>query len=1189
MSYTTKTSTRALLALALALGAASVTLAAPNAIGTNVSAPLDWDRNRAFADIMKTARDFTLPNSETAAPLDAQGWPTTDAQCVAWHGIDQMHGTYRLSFTGRATVELAWGTATLRNQVYDAATNTTTADLDYPSADDYALLIRFTGTLGGVRNVRLMRPIAPGSGTSYAPGTLFTDQFKAALAPFSTLRFMDFTAANWNQQATWSERVPPEAASFQRSGASYGWQGKGAAWEYVIALANETHKDAWICVPAHADDDYVLQLARLFHDGNPAAGFTPLGPDLKLYVEYSNEVWNWGFEQATYNDQQAAAELAAGDPYGYNYDGSNWAAAWRRVARKAADIGRLFRSVFGDEQMMARIRPVFCWQAVYKATGQDPLKYLEAAYIPRFAPGQPVSALIWGGGGSAYYSPENNSDSLTLDNIWASEAMDPFHWGKDGPDSENPGRQIYNAQVCHTFGIARLAYEGGPSLDNTGHSEAVKEASVQDPRMTGSVLAHHAAWSRWGGDLLMYYTLTHDYMWGFTSDVLDLDTPKMAAIQALAAAAEREPVAIGTPVPGSVDGNAFDVGYYAWDEPGSGVRRVDAGQWYSYLFNLPLDGIYELAVTVGAASDPTAGLVFLVDGVELPEQTLPGTSPATVTQLVELTQGLHSIRVRAEGGGFDLSSLAVRVSDVTDTEPPAAPTNLAAERVSPTRVELTWTPSTDDVGVSAYRVWRNGVEAGSVAGPAFTDTDVPANQTHTYFVVAVDVGGNVSEPSASVSVLPGAPVPPTITGQTAGAIGLATARLGATINPNGFETAARFEYGTTTAYGASSSEQALGAGTTPVTITADLVGLRCNMLYHYRATAANGAAAVGPDATFRTASAGCSTLQLGAATYRVSEGAAVASVIVRRVGSLAGRATVAYTTSDGSARSGDDYQARSGIVVFASGQAARTITVPIVHDTLDEADETFSLALADAQDAQLGTLADATVTIVDDDAGGVVQLTALVFRVNEAGRARVITVQRTLGAASNVTVDYVTSDGTAAAGADYSAMSGTLTFGAGQLTGRIVVPILNDLAVEGNETFTLQLGNPTGGARLGTRTTGTVTIVDNEGVVQWTAASYGVGEGRSARLVVLRSNAVDAGVTVEYVTHAGTAVAPDDYAETSGTLTFGAGIAALPITVPTVNDTVHEGPQAFTVELRNPQGARLGPRSTAAVTIGDND
>src|SRR5262249_30662477 len=98
----------------------------------------------------------------------------------------------------------------------------------------------------------------------------------------------------------------------------------------------------------------------------------------------------------------------------------------------------------------------------------------------------------------------------------------------------------------------------------------------------------------------------------------------------------------------------------------------------------------------------------------------------------------------------------------------------------------------------------------------------------------------------------------------------------------------------------------------------------------------------------------------------------------------------------------------------------------------------------------------------------------------ENGGTATITVTRTGGSNVPVTVNYATSDGSATAGADYTATSGTLNFGIGETSKTFTVPITNDALVEGNETATLTLSSPTNGAILGGQTTATLTIVDDD-------------------------------------------------------------------------------------------------------------
>src|SRR5829696_7727824 len=103
---------------------------AANLMGVNLRGVEDWSYDRLFADAMKSARRPSTYGTYTGTPpVDAKGWPASDASIVAWQGIANMNGTYRLSFTGQAKVGTSWGSATLTNVGYDPATNTTTATL----------------------------------------------------------------------------------------------------------------------------------------------------------------------------------------------------------------------------------------------------------------------------------------------------------------------------------------------------------------------------------------------------------------------------------------------------------------------------------------------------------------------------------------------------------------------------------------------------------------------------------------------------------------------------------------------------------------------------------------------------------------------------------------------------------------------------------------------------------------------------------------------------------------------------------------------------------------------------------------------------------------------------------------------------------------------------------------------------
>jgi hypothetical protein len=227
---------------------------------------------------------------------------------------------------------------------------------------------------------------------------------------------------------------------------------------------------------------------------------------------------------------------------------------------------------------------------------------------------------------------------------------------------------------------------------------------------------------------------------------------------------------------------------------------------------------------------------------------------------------------------------------------------------------------------------------------------------------------------------------------------------------------------------------------------------------------------------------------------------------------------------------------------------------------------------------------------------GSLQFSTADYSVNENTGSITVTVTRTGGSAGDVTVDYATSDGTATAGADYEATSGTLSLLDGETSQTFIVNILDDSAYEGDEDLNLTLSNPTGGATLGNPQNAVVTIAENDpapqpGDLQFDAAAYNVAEnGGSITITVTRLNGSSGSVSVDYTTADITATAADDYASASGTLTFPDGQTSRSFTINILDDTDYEGDEDVLLELSNAAGgASLGSPSSAVLTITDND
>jgi hypothetical protein len=215
------------------------------------------------------------------------------------------------------------------------------------------------------------------------------------------------------------------------------------------------------------------------------------------------------------------------------------------------------------------------------------------------------------------------------------------------------------------------------------------------------------------------------------------------------------------------------------------------------------------------------------------------------------------------------------------------------------------------------------------------------------------------------------------------------------------------------------------------------------------------------------------------------------------------------------------------------------------------------------------------------------------YSVPEFSAFKTITVNRT-GSGTTVHVDYATSNGTATAGQDYTAVSGTLDFGPTDSQKSFAVPILDDALIEGDETVNLALSNaqPTNDASLGTPNKAVLTIVDDDSNVQFSVASYVVDESAGkATIEVTRTGLTTGTSTVNYATGDGTALAGQDYTATSGTLTFGPGVTSQTFDVPVLDDQVAEPFETLNLVLSNagPLGTHVGTPGTAVLGIADND
>ncbi len=424
-------------------------------VGVDLDGVGDGAREKPFVDVAKTLRPWTpAPGTPTnqGIPLDEHGWPKSDAATVlfdtrpvfAWAPpmddpdafTPDWGGVYSVSFEGRAEVSILEDKrCKVDGMVYDNITNNTKGRIIVPKGVGL-LVVAFTkshrnptaaeGT--GISKLRVIRPGYPAETKQ-----TFTNEFLASVKPFAVLRFMDWLDSNHQpgyfgdpgrHALKWPNRRKPDDATQVSFGEQY-----GVAWELIVELANLTKKDIWINIPVAATDEYVMELARKLKG--------ELDPRLNIYIEHSNEVWNFGFPQYIYNKLAAVEEVEKGGSK-LASDGSKDQEVWarRRHAERLIQIGQIFRKVFGEKGSQGRIRPIYAsWLIFPEPYYQEVLDWVKKTR------GEP-SEHFYGLASAAYFNIDKAPKDATVDQL-----LDAMRISSD----ENAKLREQLAQDCRAF------------------------------------------------------------------------------------------------------------------------------------------------------------------------------------------------------------------------------------------------------------------------------------------------------------------------------------------------------------------------------------------------------------------------------------------------------------------------------------------------------------------------------------------------------------------------------------------------------------------------------------------------------------------------------------------------------------------------------------------------------------------
>jgi uncharacterized protein YjdB len=663
-----------------------------NMLGMNLGNPgTDYSEDLAFADAFRSMRYWIKAGGGGEPSFDVNYWPTEDAEALVWAGQkSNTSGTYKLSFTGQANITS--GNASIVNKVYNSGTNLTTADVVI-ATNTSALSINFTGTSGGVKNVKLMRPITVGSSTSYPTSTIFTDFFINNIAPYKVLRSLGWVATNWSPDSLWSDRTTWQMARQSPPGIpgyTYGWEGRGASWEGFIMLANQTNKDVWITIPAKATDDYITKLAQLFKYGSNLSGIPytstqanpvnpPLNSDLKIYVEYSNEIWNWQFSQTDYAVEKALLE-PANSPIRFDNETDDFTLGLRYKAMRSVQTSDIFRSVYGNVDMMTKVRPVMAWQLAYGDLTNRTLSFIDRYYSKKdsrsnYATPHPVNYYFYGGGASFYwYSDE--SQTLNNNTLWNSggwNATAEFNDPYGNPYGGFIGKATTDAAWAKHYGLAYVCYEGDGHPTYQNNDEAIMAATHWDPRMKQNTLDHLNVLNRvdceFGNFLSVGGSGANNY-WAVINYQNEggLGSPQLDAINQWVAASPLA-INIGSMAPFTRPGNSYNVPSRNDANTGSNDLSANASADYtsSYLFRVPSNGTYN--VKIDYSTTAAAKLEVEFNGTNIGTYTLANTNGVSTLTLpanfVANTDKLYSIRLVCTNGTVTVNNVIVESGSET--------------------------------------------------------------------------------------------------------------------------------------------------------------------------------------------------------------------------------------------------------------------------------------------------------------------------------------------------------------------------------------------------------------------------------------------------------------------------------------------------------------------------------------------
>ncbi|VXD21644.1 Cellulose-binding domain protein [Planktothrix serta PCC 8927] len=516
-------------------------------LGINLSGLGSSSTQFPFIDYFKNSRNWftTCQNQKTSdcrgvwdtkeseqLDLDEQGWVKslpkpedppryTQVATTLFKDIPQdtpISGQYLVLYDGEGTLE--YGLAAEKNpDLSQPGRDVITIDLS--KSNGALILINETDPNQTGNYLRNIRVIKAEDETRYQQGEQFNPVFLEKIKKFRTLRFMDWMQTNHSPQKEWKNRPTPLTATYRRS---------GVPLEVMIALANQVQAEPWFNIPHQATDEYIRNFAQKVK--------AELNSNSNIYVEFSNEVWNWNFKQTHYALEQGQAR--------WGKDKKDAFFQW--YGMRTAQMCEIWKKEFGNQAN--RVICVISTQMNYKGAER---KILDCPYW--VAEGnKPCYQGMDAYGITGYFSGAlgdlNNSSVIESWRNKGDEGINlAFQQLKKGgllpvdKDSleHNYKKFLYHAEIAKDKGLKLVAYEGGQHL--VSHRKDPQNQQVTDfliklnrhPQMYDTYLQLLQDWEQAGGTVFMHFTdigkPTKYGSWGALESVYQPTSPKYKALE----------------------------------------------------------------------------------------------------------------------------------------------------------------------------------------------------------------------------------------------------------------------------------------------------------------------------------------------------------------------------------------------------------------------------------------------------------------------------------------------------------------------------------------------------------------------------------------------------------------------------------------------------------------------------------